>query len=157
MSFLLYSFSSLFRVFIVCLPTPFLAFRLQTVPDWAAFDHMGKADVQLIVFGVLIAQALVSSVSTWVRSRVSEYVLSSFLPLQVVATIVLSFLFFNAQMTPHEGGGGACIILGLLMVCLATHRQETQTLTGYGPVEDDDDFGIQDHDLFNPHGQHEEL
>ena len=118
---------------------------------------MGKADVQLIVFGVLIAQALVSSVSTWVRSRVSEYVLSSFLPLQVVATIVLSFLFFNAQMTPHEGGGGACIILGLLMVCLATHRQETQTLTGYGPVEDDDDFGIQDHDLFNPHGQHEEL
>eukprot|EP00936_MAST-01D_sp_MAST-1D-sp1_P002000 g2000.t1 len=67
------------------------------------------------------------------------------------------FVFFNAQMTPHEGGGGACTILGLLMVCLATHRQETQTLTGYGPVEDDDDFGIQDHDLFNPHGQHEEL
>ena len=52
-------------------------------------------------------------------------------------------------MTPHEGAAGALIILGLLMVCLATHQQETQTVATYGPLPAPRvNFGIGDSDLF---------
>eukprot|EP00937_MAST-01D_sp_MAST-1D-sp2_P004559 g4559.t1 len=126
----------------------------------AAFD-LTRADVQLILFGVLVARGVVSTLTAWIRSRVSDYVIFSFLPVQVIVTVLFSFTLFGEMMTPHEGAAGACIILGLLMVCLATHRQEMQMwMTRYSALDDEDEaggFGIQDTDLFERHAEHEDL
>ena len=85
------------------------------------------APTHAVVWGALVYAAGLATVynylvMTWANTKVPATMVSLFLTLQPVGTVVLSLVFLNSVPTWNEGVGGGLVIAGLVWVCVVEAR-----------------------------------
>ena len=87
------------------------------------------APTPAVVWGALVYAAGLATVynylvMTWANTKVPATMVSLFLTLQPVGTVVLSLVFLNSVPTWNEGVGGGLVIAGLVWVCVVEARSK---------------------------------
>lgn len=99
----------------------------------AATEHRGSAyaitsDMVWIALGYafLFATFYNYCAMTWTLKYVPASLVSVFMMLQPVATVVLSVFFLNYHVNGKELGGGAIVIVGLLVTCYGQYTEDSE-------------------------------
>jgi drug/metabolite transporter (DMT)-like permease len=98
-----------------------------TTGPLGALAAVDFAPTHAVVWGALVYAAGLATVynylvMTWANTKVPATMVSLFLTLQPVGTVVLSLVFLNSAPTWNEGVGGGLVIAGLVWVCVVEAR-----------------------------------
>jgi len=86
-----------------------------------------------ILYAVLISCVLCYTLNVWALKKTSSTVVTAFGPLQVLISVILSFIFFRIVPYWQDYVGAVLITLGLFLVCWSKYREE-QISTQYQPI-----------------------
>jgi len=92
-----------------------------TFPTRWAF---GKESWIAMVVSAFMASTMAFAVTTWTIQRTSPTVATAFMPLQVVAVVILSLIFLNYEPTWSDMVGALLVFLGLFCVVAASYLQD---------------------------------
>mmetsp|Transcript_18499 Transcript_18499/g.35379 ORF Transcript_18499/g.35379 Transcript_18499/m.35379 type:complete len:115 (+) Transcript_18499:89-433(+) len=77
---------------------------------------------------------------TWTNKHVNASVVSAFMTLQPVATVILSSIFLAYRVNAAQLGAGAIVILGLLATCYGQMREHIEDSDAESVSELEDDL-----------------
>jgi drug/metabolite transporter (DMT)-like permease len=109
-------------------------FRINPNARVSALNLDGTGTAAL-VYTVVVWSLLRFCMTQWLKHRLSEYALTAFLPIQILITVIMSYVHLGAQLGMHEATGAALVICGLLIVSLATHQEDTAIAANYNAVD----------------------
>ena len=80
--------------------------------------HLPHATIGALAYAVLVSSALCYGLISWTNKHVSSLFVTSFWPVQVIVTVILSYLVFSEKLVSLEYVGAVFIALGMFAVCM---------------------------------------
>ncbi|EDO32656.1 predicted protein [Nematostella vectensis] len=82
--------------------------------------------VYSVLYAIFIASFLCDMLITWCNMHISSSVVTATWPLQVLVSVVLSYIVLNELLNPLQYIGGTLIILGLVSVVWSNYSTESE-------------------------------
>ena len=92
---------------------------LYYVGDAHAFTINSRDYVYALLYASAVSSCANYLLITWANSQTSSVIVTSFWPLQVLFSAVLSYLVFGDEFSARQAVGASVIVVGLLLVCIS--------------------------------------